>query len=80
MTHTVTIKDLLKRPIIRKDKAFEWMNKMTDDELVIWYKELEEMRDKDNIDNPFYEFSKEIDTDILYNIFKMKVDEKYRGT
>ena len=33
MKYALTIMELLKRPIIRNDKSFEWENKMTDEEL-----------------------------------------------
>lgn len=33
MEYSITIKELIKSPIIRNDFDEEWMNKMTDDEL-----------------------------------------------
>jgi hypothetical protein len=83
-TYTISIIELLDRPIIRNDQQYEWMNKMTDEELDNWQKESIEII-KDTTEN--YEvyngnwmldlISKHIDRDILYRI--MKMDEgKYR--
>ena len=72
-THTLTMKDLLSRPIIRNDKMFEWMNKMTNEELIQHNKEVQEMKPKKN--NDFFEMAHDIDLDILYNIFKMRTNE-----
>jgi hypothetical protein len=33
MGYSITVQELIKRPIIRTDFDEEWMNKMTDDEL-----------------------------------------------
>jgi hypothetical protein len=37
--YTISINELIKRPIIRNDFKEEWMNKMTDDELSQYNKE-----------------------------------------
>jgi len=79
MEYTLTIKDLLERPIIRNDSDFEFMNKMTDDEIAIWKSEAETMLAEDLIfkNNPDFEiefFHKMIDRDILYNIFKTETN------
>ena len=36
MEYTIGVKELLTRPIIRRDFDEEWMNKMTDEELAQW--------------------------------------------
>ena len=79
MEYTLTIKDLLERPIIRNDSDFEFMNKMTDDEIAVWKSEAETMLAEDLIfkNNPDFEiefFHKMIDRDILYNIFKTETN------
>jgi hypothetical protein len=79
MEYTITIKDLLERPIIRNDSDFEFMNKMTDDEIAVWKSEAETLLAEDMIfkNNPDFEiefFHKMIDRDILYNIFKTETN------
>jgi hypothetical protein len=79
MEYTLTIKDLLERPVIRNDSDFEFMNKMTDDEIAAWKSEAETILAEDLIfkNNPDFEmefFHKMIDRDILYNIIKEEID------
>jgi hypothetical protein len=74
-TYTISIQELLERPIIRNDFGEEWMNKMTDKELSQFDKEsyqicLDEGVPKKYPDINAAVLSKHIDTSILYKIFK----------
>lgn len=73
--YSITIKDLLERPIIRNDFEEEWMNKMTDEELSQFDKEsyqlcLEEGTPEKYPDINAACLSKHIDRGILYKIIK----------
>ena len=74
MNYTITIEELIERPIIRNDFKEEWMNKITDDELSQFNNEsyqlcLEEgtVAKYPNI-NAIY-LCKQIDRGILYDLF-----------
>lgn len=43
MEYSITLKELIERPIIRNDYDEEWMNKMTDDEIKQYEKEVEQI-------------------------------------
>jgi hypothetical protein len=73
--YTITIDELLERPIIRNDYDEEWMNKMSDEELNQFDNEsyeicLDEGVPKKYPDLNAAHLSKHIDRTILYNIFK----------
>jgi hypothetical protein len=73
--YSITIQDLLERPIIRNDFEEEWMNKMTDEELSQFDKEsyqlcLEEGTPEKYPDINAACLSKHIDRSILYKIIK----------
>lgn len=73
--YSITIQDLLERPIIRNDFEEEWMNKMTDEELSQFDKEsyqlcLEEGTPEKYPDVNAACLSKHIDRSILYKIIK----------
>ena len=77
MEYTITIPDLVKRPIIRNDFKVEWMNKMTDEELQQFDKECYDMCMGDGLPEKYQNvntgcLSKYIDRGILYNLFKQK--------
>lgn len=82
--YSISIIELLDRPIIRDDRGYEWMNKMTNEELENW--EMEAIETIRNSTERFEVYSgdwmpelmtKHIDRDILYRIMKMG-DGKYR--
>lgn len=58
----IGIQDLLTKPIIRNDQPYEWLNKMTDEEIAVYRSSLPA--------NGAEAIAKEIDRDILYNLFK----------
>ena len=73
--YSITIQDLLERPIIRNDFEEEWMNKMSDEELSQFDKEsyqlcLEEGTPEKYPDINAACLSKHIDRSILYKIVK----------
>lgn len=73
--YSITIQDLLKRPIIRNDFEEEWMNKMTDEELSQFDKESYQLCLKEGTPEKFPDInaaclSKHIDRSILYKIIK----------
>ena len=75
MKYALTIMELLKRPIIRNDKSFEWENKMTDEELKQFDKEVDinslESGDEIGVGGT----ARYIDREILYNIFKLEEND-----
>jgi hypothetical protein len=74
ITYSITVPELIKRPIIREDFDEEWMNKMTDLEISQWDKETYAIIESEGItDFPAVNaahLSKHIDRSILYKIFK----------
>jgi len=76
MEYTITIQELMSRPIIRNDYDEEWMNKMTEEELNQFDKESYEICLKEGIENKYPDINaaclaKHIDRSILYKLFKM---------
>lgn len=74
-TYTITIQDLLERPIIRSDFEDEWMNKMTDEELSQFDEESYQLCLEEGIPEKYPDInaaciSKHIDRGILYEIIK----------
>jgi hypothetical protein len=73
--YSITIKDLIHRPIIRYDYNEEWMNKMTDEELAQFDKESYQLCLKEGVLEKYPDInaaclSKHIDRTILYNLIK----------
>lgn len=72
MFYSIKMEDLIKRPIIRSDKAHEFLNKMTDEEIDIYYKEVYKNIKEEGIkgypDTNVAFLSKIIDSDILYHV------------
>lgn len=78
MDYSITLKELIERPIIRNDYDEERMNKMTDDEIKQYEKEVEQILLECVIQkypdwNAAY-LSKHIDRDILYKLFKKLIE------
>ena len=74
-SYTITIQELLERPIIRNDYNEEWMNKMTDNELNQFDKETYQMCIENGTPEKFPDInaahlSKHIDRNILYKLLK----------
>ena len=80
--YTLSVRELIDRPIIREDFNEEWMNKMTDDEINQWDKETYAMiQDEGIIEYPNVNgahLCKHIDRGILYELFKIAKDEQTR--
>ena len=77
MGYSITVQELIKRPIIRTDFDEEWMNKMTDDELNQFDKESYDISIKEGTIEKYPDInvaclSKHIDRRILYNLFKQQ--------
>ena len=78
MIYSLTIEELINRPIIRSDQGYEYMNKMTDVEIQIFDREIEQILIEDDIQKVYPDWnasvlSKYIDFEILYNLFKLKL-------
>ena len=77
MKYSISLDELIARPIIRKDHAEEFLNKMTDEEIGQWEKETVQMLDDGSIKPEFPEYNaaflaKTIDQEILYEIYRDK--------
>lgn len=77
--YTITIDELLKRPIIRNDfgcEEWEWMNKMTDEELSKMDEEIYAGLDSEGIhgfsDRNSAHLAALVDFGILYKLLKMQ--------
>jgi len=75
ITYSITIPELIKRPIIREDFDEEWMNKMTDLEISQWDKETYAIIEAEGVTgfpaiNAAY-LSKHIDRSVFYKLFKV---------
>ena len=75
MGYSITIQDLLERPIIRDDFEDEWMNKMTDEELSQFERESYQLCLQEGTPEKYPDInaaclSKHIDRSILYKIIK----------
>ena len=75
MQYSTTIIELIHRPIIRTDQVHEYMNKMTDDELIQRDQEIYAILEADGMKKVFPDWnaaymSKQIDSHILYEIYK----------
>lgn len=73
--YSISINQLIFRPVIRDDRPHEFLNKMTDDEINIWEREVEAILEKEGIPQIFPEWNaaflaKSIDRDILYKLIK----------
>lgn len=73
--YTISIKELLERPIIRVDFNEEWMNKMTDEELSQFDRESYQFCLNEGASEKYPDInaaclSKHIDRTILYKLMK----------
>ena len=80
--YSISIEELIKRPIISNLYADEWMNKMTSVEMEEWDKEVREQIIEDGIvpirfpDYNAAVLAKTIDRSIIYTLFKEAEDNK----
>jgi len=77
MKYTISLEELIKRPIIRDDSWLEFLNKMTDEEINQFEKEIEIILESEGIEKKFPDWNtsfleKMVDRDILYKLFKLK--------
>jgi hypothetical protein len=73
--YSITIQELLERPIIRNDYNEEWMNKMTDEELTEFNKETRQLCIENGTLDKFPDInaaclSKFVDRNTLYELLK----------
>ena len=73
--YSITVQELLQRPIIRNDRPEEWMNKMTDEELHQYDSETRQICIENGVLNIFPDINaaclgKNIDRSIIYEILK----------
>lgn len=79
--YTISIKELIDRPIIRNDFEEEWMNKMTDEELSQFEKESYQMCLEEGTPEKYPDvnaacLAKHIDRRILYDLLKNNHEHK----
>jgi len=78
MEYTITVKELLQRPVINPKRHFGFMQKMTDEEITQW--EYEVKYNLEEGDDEYYDLmSKTMDRDILYNLFKLGLHKAEMG-
>jgi uncharacterized protein YlaN (UPF0358 family) len=75
----MNIRELINKPIIRNDHNEEWLNKLTNEEIAAWDKEMIEECAKEGTPYKFPDMnaaflSKHIDTTIIYNLIKIEMD------
>ena len=73
MKHTISMQELICRPIIRNDNPEDFLNKMTDEEIKQWKFETEESLIEEGILRKFPDWNaayltKVIDAGILYKL------------
>jgi len=83
MKHTIKIRELISRPIIRSDKPLEFLNKMTDEEIEKLDSDIETILLEEGVERKYpiwneAAVTKMIDRDTMYNLFK-HVDAMRRG-
>ncbi len=77
MSYSITLNELIERPVIRNDQFLEYLNKMTDEEIKQFEDEIEEVLEKDGeVKKVFPDWnaailSRLIDREILYEVFKL---------
>ena len=81
MKHTIDIRELVSRQTIRTDKMYEFLNKMTDEEIAQYDKETDLILLNENTIQRFPDWnyaitSKNIDSEIMYKIFKIDSENK----
>ena len=77
MKYSISIEELVNRRMIRFDYYSEFYNKMTDEEISQWEKEVEEVLIEKGVEKKSPDWNNEflsviIDRDILYNTLKLK--------
>ena len=75
MGYSITLQELIDRPTIRNDQPHEYMNKMTDIELVERKMEVNKILKDEGVSEKFPDWNTSylsviIDTDIFYNMYK----------
>ncbi len=73
MSYTISIEELIKRPLIRNDHSEEWLNKMSDTEIKVFEKEAELILLSKGVKKQFPKWNSEflsliIDRSIIYRL------------
>jgi hypothetical protein len=79
--YSLSVQELIKRPLQRNDQPYEFMNKMNDEEIEQFEKEVKVYMELDNVSKIFPEYNAEliarfINRDIIYKVFQMETDIK----
>ena len=74
MEYTINLKELIARPVIRNDNTYDFLNKMTDEEINQWDKEVSEILKEEKVPEMFPDWNaayiaKLVDRQILYELF-----------
>jgi len=85
MEYSITISTLLGRPILRDDQAYEFLNRMTDEEIQQWDNETMQMLKEDCTPEVFPDWNsaylaKCIDRQILFELFLLGNGTKAAST
>jgi hypothetical protein len=74
MEYSIKIGELIARPVIRNDQVYDFLNKMTDEEIDQWDEEVTEILIEEKVPEMFPDWNtaymaKCIDYQILYELF-----------
>jgi len=74
MEYTIKIGELIARPVIRNDNAYDFLNKMNDEEIDQWDKEVSKILKEEKVPEMFPDWNaaylaKCIDREIIYDLF-----------
>lgn len=77
MRYSITLQELIDRPIIRNDQPHEYMNKLTDIELDERKMEIDQILRNEGVSEEFPDWNASylsvvIDTDIIYRLYSTK--------
>ena len=78
MEHKLSLYTIVKREAIRTDQIFDWLNRMTDDEIEEYYDELYAELKRIGVKQEFPQWqstlmSKDIDRDIVYRVIRNEI-------
>jgi hypothetical protein len=84
MEYTIKMGELIERPTIRHDQVYEFLNKMTDEEIDQWDKEVTETLKEEKVPEVFPDWNaaylaKLIDRQILYDVFTEAKDYQLKN-
>jgi len=85
MAYSLVLHALVFRPIIRKDMPEEFLNKMTDEELLVWYDELRVEFMKQGVDESMPRWKLMFEEKVkerkdIYELFKDNYERYYENS